>query len=127
TWFIGGRAVLWMPGEDPYQTIVRKGVNYTFLAPVQLDHLLRSMPATAWPMPELTVAVGGSSLPRLLSEKARAKLTPSVLIVYGSTEAGLLSFCHACLADAIPGVTGIVRAGVDVQIVDPAGNVLPHG
>lgn len=127
TWFIGGCAVLWMPGEDPYQTIAGKGVNYTFLAPVQLDHLLRSMPAAAWPMPELTVAVGGSSLPRLLSEKARARLTPTVLIVYGSTEAGLLSICHAGMSDTIPGVTGIVRAGVDIQIVDPAGKPLPAG
>lgn len=127
TWVIGGRVVMYLPGEDPYKTISGKGVNYAFLAPVQLDHLLRTMPAAAWPIPDLTVSIGGGNLPRRLSEKARARLTTSLLIVYGSTEAGLLSFCHAGLADTIPGATGIVRPNVDLQIVDTDGKVLPHG
>lgn len=127
TWFLGGRTVLRMPGEDPYQAIVRKGVNYAFMAPVQLEHLVQSMPATAWPIRELTVSIAGSSLPRLVSQKARARLTPSLLIIYGSTEGGLLSICHAGLADTLPGATGIVRPDVEIQVVDDGGQPLPHG
>lgn len=118
TWFLGGRAVLLMPGEDPYQAIVRKGVNYALMAPVQLEHILRTMPADAWALSGLTLAVGGSSLPRLISQQARARLSPALLVLYGSTEAGLVSLCHASLADARPGVTGVVRPNADVEIVD---------
>ncbi len=126
-WSIGGRVVLLMPGEDPYRTIVGKGVNWVFLAPVQLEHLLHSMPPAAWPLPGLTLCTGGSSLPHLLSERVRARLSPSLVVMYGSTEVGLLSFCHAGLLDLMPGATGIVRPNVELQIVDPAGRVLPHG
>lgn len=127
TWYLGGRTVLPLAGEDTYQTIARKRVNFSLMSPVQLEQLVRSMPATAWPLPELTVAVGGSSLPRLLSERARARLTPSLRILYGSTEAGVVSICHASLADAMPGATGILFPDVDLEIVDPAGKPLAPG
>lgn len=127
TWFLGGRAILRMPGEDPYQAILRKGANYAFMAPVQLEQLVQSMPATAWPLPGLTVSIAGSSLPRLVSQKARARLTPSLLIIYGSSEGGLLSICHAGLADTLPGATGIVRPDVEIEVVDAAGRALPPG
>jgi len=127
TWFIGGRAVLLMAGEDVYQTILRKRVNYAFMAPVQLEQLVNAMPPAAWPLPELTVSVGGSSLPRLVSERARARLTPSLRILYGSTETGLVATCYASLADAIPGVSGFVRPDVDLEIVDQDSRPLPSG
>jgi len=127
TWFVGGRTVLITTGDDPYHTMMKKRVNYSFMAPVQLEQLVNKMPATAWPIPELTVSLAGSSLPRLVSEKARARLTPSLRVLYGSTEAGLVTACHAGLADALPGVTGFVRPDVDLQIVGPDGQVLPHG
>lgn len=127
TWFSGGRAVLLLPGEDPYDTMVRKGVTYALMAPVQLEHMLRSMPAGAWPTPGLTVALGGSALSQRLSEKARIRLTPSLLQLYGSTEAGLVSRMHAGLADGLPGATGLVQPDVEVQIVDAAHQVVPHG
>jgi len=127
TWFLGGRVVMWIAGEDVYQTILGKRVNFAFMAPVQLELLANALPPAAWPVPELTVSVAGSSLPRLVSERARARLTPSLRIMYGSTEAGLVAACHAGLADAIPGATGFVRPDVDLQIVDQEGRVLPFG
>lgn len=127
TWFLGGCTVLRMPGEDPYEAIVKRHVNYAFMAPVQLEQLVQWMPATAWPIRELTVSIAGSSLPRLVSQQARARLTPSLLIIYGSTEGGLLSICHAGLADTLPGATGIVRPDVEIQVVDAHGQPLPHG
>jgi len=127
TWFLGGRVVLWGAGEDVYQTIVRKRVNYTFMAPVQLEQLVNTMPPAAWPMPDLTVTVSGSVLPRLLSERARARVTPSLRMLYGSTEAGLVTACHANLADVAPGATGFVRPDVDLQVVDQDGRPLPFG
>lgn len=127
TWFLGGQAVLPMPGENPYRTITSKDVTYVLMAPVQLEQILRSMPAGAWPNPGLTVIVGGSSLPRLLSEKARARLTPSVLLLYGSTEAGMIARAHASIRDGMDTATGLVQPDVEVQIVDSSGNVLPHG
>jgi len=127
TWFLGGRVVLWITGEDVYQTILGKRVNYAFMAPVQLEQLVNALPPSAWPVPELTVSVAGSSLPRLVSERARARLTPSLRIMYGSTEAGLVAACHAGLADAMPGATGFVRPDVDLQIVDAEGRPLPFG
>jgi len=121
TWHLGGRVVLWLTGDDAYQMIVRKRVNFSLMAPVQLQQLVGAMPADAWTVPELSVSVGGSSLPRQLSERARARLTPSLRVVYGSTEAGVVTICHASLGDAVPGATGIVFPDVDLQIVDSAG------
>jgi acyl-CoA synthetase (AMP-forming)/AMP-acid ligase II len=127
TWFLGGCAVLYMPGEDPYQTIVRHGVTYAFMSPVQLEQLVGAMPARAWPLPGLTISVAGSRLPRRVSEMARARLTGSLVLIYGSTEAGMLATAHAGITDSMPDVTGIVRPDVEVQIVDPAGNPVPPG
>jgi len=127
TWHLGGRVVLWLTGDDAYETIVRKRVNFSLMAPVQLQQLVATMPANAWPVPELMVSVGGSSLPRQLSERARARFTPSLRVVYGSTEAGVVTICHASLGDAVPGATGIVFPDVDLQIVDPAGMPVAFG
>jgi len=127
TWFLGGRVVLWIAGEDPYQAMLRKRVNYAFMAPVQLEQLVNALPPAAWPLSELTVSVAGSSLPRQVSQRARARLTPSLRVLYGSTEAGLSAACHAGLADAMPGVTGFVRPDVDLEIVDLDGRALPFG
>jgi len=127
TWFLGGRTVLSIAGEDVYQAIIRKRVNYSFMAPVQLEQLVNVLPPAAWPVPELTVSLAGSSLPRLVSERARARLTPSLRMLYGSTEAGLVTASHAGFADAMPGATGFVRPDVDLQIVDQEGRVLPFG
>lgn len=127
TWHVGGRVVLLMGGDDPYRTIVRQGVNYAFMAPVQLEQMLGAMPAAAWPLQDLTVSVAGSAISRQLADRARARLTPNLLSIYGSTEAGLIAVLHTASADALPGASGVVRPEVEVQIVDANGAVLPPG
>lgn len=127
TWFLGGAVVLRMANEDPYHAIVRRRVSYVFMSPIQLEQLVGSMPRGAWPLAGLTVTVAGSRITRQLAEKARARLTSSVLMFYGSTEAGLLATIHTAHPDAAAGATGLVRPDVDVQIVDAEGRVLPHG
>jgi len=91
------------------------------MAPAQLEQLVKS----AWPLLELTVSVSTSSLPRLVSERARTRLTPSLRMMYGSTEVGMVTACHAGLADAMPGVTGFVRPDVALEIVDRDGRPCP--
>jgi acyl-CoA synthetase (AMP-forming)/AMP-acid ligase II len=44
---------------------------------------------------------------------------------YGSTENGTVAFGPASVTEAIPGAVGYVTAGVNVEVVDPEGRLLP--
>lgn len=127
TWTSGGRAVLFIPGENLYQAVIRSDVNYLVMAPVQLGQFVEALPKDSQPIAGLTVLVGGSALPQSISHKARLRLTPSLFVGYGSTEAGLVSHAPAALADRFPGATGYVLPWSDVQVVDPSGHEVPNG
>lgn len=126
-WISGGRAVLFIPGENLYQAVIRSEVSYLVMAPVQLGQFVESLPKDSQPIAGLTVLVGGSALPQLISHKARLRLTPSLFVGYGSTEAGLVSYAPAALADRFPGATGYVLPWSEVQVVDPSGHGVPNG
>jgi acyl-CoA synthetase (AMP-forming)/AMP-acid ligase II len=127
TWTSGGRAVLFIPGENLYQAVMRSDVNYLVMAPVQLGQFVEALPKDSQPITGLTVLVGGSALPPSISHKARLRLTPSLFVGYGSTEAGLVSYARAELADRYSGATGYVLPWSEVQVVDASGHQVPNG
>ncbi len=97
------------------------------MVPAQLDALLAGLPADFAPQPGLgVILISGSPSPALFA-KARARLTPDVFVVYGSTEAGLAAQASPGLLAADGGLTGIVSPSAEVQVVDESGGPLPWG
>lgn len=126
TWLLGGRVVLRGNDEDDYQAIRRHDVTYYFTAPIILSMLLDRMPIDAPAVPGLAIHIGGSVLPQALSERARTRLTPSIHVAYGSTEALLLTMGPARSENAF-GYVGHVLPFAQVQVVDREGRQLPPG
>jgi len=58
---------------------------------------------------------------------ALANLADKILIGYGSTETGNIAVGDAMLIDRHPGAVGLIRPGVEVQIVDKDGGVVEPG
>jgi acyl-coenzyme A synthetase/AMP-(fatty) acid ligase len=126
TWLLGGRVVLRHAGEDDYQTIRRHDVTYYFTAPIILAALLERMPKGAPAIPGLNIHIGGSVLPQALSERAKAQLTPSLHVAYGSTEALLLTMGPARSENPF-GYVGYVLPFAEVQVVDKDGKEVAPG
>lgn len=125
TWAYGGRVVLLMARDSAYVALRRHGVNVVFMAPIQLDALLKSMPKEAWPIEDLLVVTGGSVLPAGLAQQARLRLSSSLMVIYGSTEA---SSVYRIQVGAGHGLTGgWVVPEAEVQVVDAQGCVVPPG
>lgn len=120
-WAAGGAVVLpHLPRGEGMTHLLRQSPNVLVMATAQLAALVDSLPRDSQPVPDLVVYVGGAELTRSLSRRARLRLTPSVYVIYGSTEAGGVSLAHAASADTRPGFTGHVMPTTVVEIVDDA-------
>ena len=127
-WAAGGTVILAAPRPgQPVAHLLHTNPNVLFMSPVQLGNLVDQLPAAFQPLPDLVVYVAGSALPRALSRKARLRLTPSLWVVYGSTEAGAVTLAHAACADGKPGFTGYVLPTAQLEIVNELGERLPSG
>lgn len=126
-WFTGGRVILQMPDVSFYETVVKHDVTYAFMSPVQLEHAMKSLPQKAWPVQNLTISVGGSTLPGVVAEKALRRLAHSLVMLYGSTESGIVTRGHVGFSNDKVTIASYVVPEVDVQIVDEAGNTVPNG
>jgi len=65
--------------------------------------------------------------PESLRREIRRRLTPNLVIVYGTNEALYVTTADAAAQVAFPETAGFPFDGVDVQIVDDQGDVLPAG
>jgi len=126
-WAQGGAVVFPEPGFDWPSLLTTHRPATVFLAPVQLDLLLRSLPDAFAPMPGLHVVVAGSSLSRRLARRARARLTPTVHMSYGSTESGLICTGMSDLVERVEGASGYPYPWLDLEIVDEQGSAVPQG
>jgi acyl-coenzyme A synthetase/AMP-(fatty) acid ligase len=128
-WRVGGTVLL--PKVNAIASIaawlLQLAPTTLLLSPGQLGLLVDSLPKDFWPTRELSVIVGGSTLPRQLAVRARLRLTQSLLVVYGSTEAGSVALAYAAATEGRPGFAGFVLPTVDVQIVDAEDRPLPAG
>jgi acyl-coenzyme A synthetase/AMP-(fatty) acid ligase len=128
-WRVGGTVLL--PKANAVasiaSTLLQLAPTALLLSPGQLGTLVDALPKDFWPSSELNVVVGGSTLPRQLAVRARLRLTQSLLVIYGSTEAGSVALAYAAAAEGRPGFAGFVLPTVDVQIVDAEDRPLPAG
>ncbi|MBL8554437.1 MAG: acyl--CoA ligase [Phenylobacterium sp.] len=97
------------------------------LTPIQLRDLLGNLPRGFELKPGWRIAVGGGVLPASVAREARMRLSPDVVIVYGSTESGRATAGPATRLDRDPGFAGWALPGVEIEIVGPEGEILPDG
>ena len=127
TWTVGGTVILWNPQFDRYKNISHYCANLMFASPVILTQLLNAMPRHCKPIDGLRVFVGGSILPQAINFQVRLRLTSSLFIIYGSTEASVTAYAHASVADSSPNASGYVLPFAAVQIVNVAGQPVAAG
>ena len=66
-------------------------------------------------------------MPQAVSVGARLRLTPNLMLTYGSTETTTVALCPARMKDKDPQVTGVVVPWVQMEAVDPDGRALAAG
>ncbi len=126
----GGRVV--MPGKPVAATVAslieRHHVNYLVIAPITLQRIIVLMPPGVGPFPSLqTIEFGGSMLPMRLYDRARARLCPNIVSLYGTTEAGVIASAPMSALVDHPGAVGYVYRSVEIQAVDADEKPLPPG
>jgi fatty acid CoA ligase FadD22 len=74
-----------------------------------------------------TIVALGGRVPPGLRDWALAHLAKTVIVSYGSTEAGNIAHGDALLTDRHAGAVGWIRKDVEAQIVGPGGVILEAG
>ena len=126
-WSVGGTVEFC---QQPIIEALGKGdlkASLLFMNTSQLCDLVNALPAGRRPNKSLIVLVGGSTVPRDVYKKALERLAGSVMIVYGSTEAGSVAFNPNPLEYHEPGVCGFVVPEMEVQAINDAGHPVGEG
>ncbi|MES2149208.1 MAG: AMP-binding protein [Pseudomonadota bacterium] len=124
-WTVGGSVEFW---RQPVHNALVKGelmANLLFMNTAQLNELVNALPAAHKASRSLIVLVGGSIVPKEVCDKAHRRLTHSLMIMYGSTEAGVVAINPDPFEYAAHGVCGFVVPDMEVQVIGEAGH--PQG
>lgn len=123
----GGLLVLAGNIPDAVQLIRIFEVGYTVAATVQVIAMLKELQGRM-PLTSLrTLNCGSSSFPVDLIKEAQRQLCSNIQIVYGSTEAGVLSVANSNLLDTRPNSVGYRLPHVELEVVDSEHRPLPAG
>ena len=115
------QAMLWMINAYGIDTILASPQQALTLAEMQEK-------VTRYPLAGLrTVQIGASAISRDGMARVQKHLSQNVIIIYGSTEAGVAAVAPYDMIADVPGSVGFVIPGVDVEIVDTADRALPAG
>ena len=126
-WAAGGAVDF---STEPLQDALAKGslkANLVFMNTAQLCKLVNALPADAKPHRSLIVLAGGSIVPKEVSRKAHQRLAGMLMILYGSTEAGIVAINPNPLEYADPGVCGFVVPDMKVELINEAGHPVGAG
>ena len=116
-----GAPTLWMVNTYNVDTILASPQQALELAELQEK-------GTRFPLSGLkTIQIGAASISRNSVLRVKESLCRNVIMIYGSTEAGVAALAPYDMIADIPGAVGYVMPGVDVEIVDAADRVLPVG
>ena len=116
-----GAAMLHMAGAYAVDTILASPQQALVLAELQEK-------VTNYPLPTLkTVQLGASAITRGGVLRIKKHLCREVIMIYGSTEAGVVATAPYDMIANTRGAVGYVLPGVDVEIVDDADRLLPAG
>lgn len=95
--------------------------------PAQLRGVLQALPPGFQPCPGWRISIGGSRLPQKLAQWARMRLSPDLWVSYSATEAPITGLGRAADLDRLPGVVGSPVSGVELALLDDAGQPVPDG
>ena len=125
----GGFACFAITPEDVLRMVRTYGIaRLGFVTPLQLAGLVVAARQSADVLPSLRVIhVAGSRLPPDLAAEARARLCGNIIVSYGSTETGVLSYGRVGAPDEPPGSAGHLVPWVEVEARDASGRGLPPG
>jgi 2,3-dihydroxybenzoate-AMP ligase len=120
-WSVGGIVEFL---SQPLQLALAKGefkANMVFMNTYQLRDLVSDLPAESRPNRSLAILVGGSVVPKHVYSQALQRLAGSVMILYGSTESGLVATNPNPLEYSDPGVCGFVVPEMEIQVINDLG------
>ena len=122
-----GGAIVDAPAiEDLAAVITRHRVTFLVTPPGILSTAIAMMRPDQGPFPSLQmVEVAGSRMSEQLGELAARRVCPTIVAMYGSTEAGLIALGDAKELRGRPGAVGRIVPGAVAEIVDDAGRPLP--
>lgn len=127
-WTAGACVALGFLSQDLPPLMERHPAGLIGATPMQLQEMLRALPAGFEPKPAWRVVAAGAALTAPLIRAARSRLTPDLVINYGTTETSRICVGPALRAEADPGFCGWPAPGVTVEIVDPVTHQpLPDG
>lgn len=126
TWLEGGTFNVFTAGRGFAKAVETDGLDLVFGAPSHLQALLSDLPQTFQPVPDLVFGIFGGSISARLADQCRARITPNIVVTYGSTEAGISAIGRV---DAMgdPEAAGIVCPWAEFEVRDEAGRSLPAG
>ncbi|MEO8486090.1 MAG: class I adenylate-forming enzyme family protein [Betaproteobacteria bacterium] len=108
--------------------IVRQRVNYLTISPGILAPLIAQMQPGEGPFPSLAlVEVSGARLTAPLARAASTRVSPHLVLLYGSTESGIVAIAPYPEIAGRDGAVGHVVPGVEVEAVDAAGMPVARG
>ena len=90
------------------------------VTPVQLRALLDALPPGFEPRPAWRIFTGGSLMPPSVAREACLRISPDLIVNYGSTEANVNAMCAVDL-NAPPGTVGYTPSGAVVEVLAPDG------
>jgi acyl-coenzyme A synthetase/AMP-(fatty) acid ligase len=114
-------AMLAMAGTYEADTMLVSPQQALMLADLQEKVTHYSLPALK------TVQLGASAITRDGILRIKKHLCREVVIIYGSTEAGVVAAAPYDMMADVPGAVGFILPGVDVEIVDDLDRLLPAG
>lgn len=127
---LAGGLVVFSPtrnsGGNPFmETIQLYGVTHASLVPSAIKSLVAQSPKNGIAFPTLKqLRVVGGAMSEHLFRLAYERLSPHVVLPYGTSEVGLISMATTQMLLDHPDHTGMVVAGGEIQAVDADGNVL---
>jgi len=115
--------------DDFIAALKRYPVNYLHLLPTHLHRLMPALRAGDSRIPEIRVLRTGAMIAsHKLRRDVRERLTPNMVITYGTNDVGsLLTYADRRLMEQHPGSVGIASPGVQLEVVDDDDVALPAG
>lgn len=129
---LAGGLVVFSPlkfkGNPFMETVQVYGVTHASLVPSGIKALAAQAPQTGVAFPTMKqLRIVGGALSDHLFQLASSRLTPNIVLPYGTSELGLISMASTKMLQEHPDHVGRVVAGGEVQVVDTNGQVLGPG
>jgi acyl-CoA synthetase (AMP-forming)/AMP-acid ligase II len=114
--------------DEALEDIDLHRVTHSFVSPAMLGNWLNALPSKRQPFGSLThLLVGGGGMPEPLRRQVAERITPNLMVSYGTTETWFAALADAETVRLHPGTAGRVLPWIEAQAVDDTDRPLPAG